>query len=304
MSFFEKKLNSLIINSLPPLIIKLFRCVVSKKVLMQKRTSPFTLLPAASMTLEAAVVFPMFLAACMMILFFAELFRLETRVSELLFNSSKVYAQYAGLLMKDEESDNVFYEAGLKGFGIYEAANAFKEELGEGFNDEFLMAKGNMSYSFGYSRIDENYVDLIVVYRVKFNVPFISLPEIPIVQRCRFRIWSGRGRTKQADSDDIIVYIALNGQVYHKDRDCTYIKLTINSVKYSEINSKRNNGGGKYYACEKCIKKNSVNDVVYITDNGTRYHNSINCSELKRTVREVKLSEVKDSKRPCSKCGS
>lgn len=43
---------------------------------------------------------------------------------------------------------------------------------------------------------------------------------------------------------------------------------------------------------------------IYITNTGTRYHNNINCSELKRTVHEVRLSDVKDTKRPCNKCGN
>ena len=68
--------------------------------------------------------------------------------------------------------------------------------------------------------------------------------------------------------------------------------------------AKRNESGAKYYPCEKCFKKTTLGEVVYITNTGTRYHNNINCSELKRTVHEVRLSDVKDTKRPCNKCGN
>lgn len=70
----------------------------------------------------------------------------------------------------------------------------------------------------------------------------------------------------------------------------------------SELNSLRNESGGKYHACEKCVHGSSKGSNVYITDQGDRYHNSLTCSGLKRTVYTARISEV-PGKRACSKCG-
>lgn len=276
---------------------------LSKKALMQKRTFPFASWTKAAFSVEVALLLPIFLSACMMILFYAELFRLETRIDEILFNSSKIYAQYAGLAIRQEVMENDLYKAGINEFSILAVEKVLKDQLDGEFNQMFAALERDISYSFFHSAIDENYIDLVVTYNVKFSIPFISLPEIPIVQRCRIHAWTGNERKMGNESEDVIVFITSTGQVYHRSRDCTYIKLSIKSVEYNKVSDKRNNGGAKYYKCERCFKNNTTSTLVYITDNGTRYHDSLNCSELKRTVQEVKLNEVKDSMRECSKCG-
>lgn len=90
------------------------------------------------------------------------------------------------------------------------------------------------------------------------------------------------------------------GTVYHKDRSCTYLKLSIRKVSYSVTGKLRNRYGEKYYACSCC--RSGVGATVYITDTGNRYHADRSCSGLKRTIHKIKESEV--SHLPsCSKCG-
>ncbi len=303
MSFFDVQFVSIfmLFLSLSDKIYFHMKCL-AKKVLKQKRTFPFASWTAASFSIEAAFVLPIFLTVCMMILFYAELFRLETRINEMLYNSSKIYAQYAGIMYGQEATENVLYKAGLNGFSVFAVKKFIEKQLDGEFNKLFSKADRGISYSFVHSVIDENYIDLIVTYNVKFNIPFISLPSIPIVQRCRFHAWTGDERKVNNENQDVIVFITATGQVYHTSRDCTYIKLSIQAVEYDKVPIKRNNGGAKYYKCERCCKNNKINALVYITDNGTRFHNSLNCSELKRTVQEVKLNDVKDTMRECSKC--
>lgn len=81
---------------------------------------------------------------------------------------------------------------------------------------------------------------------------------------------------------------------------CSYLQLSIQYVQYSELQNMRNEGGGKYHKCEQCVYGQAMNGV-YITSYGNRYHNSLNCSSLKRTIRAVYKSEVA-GRGGCSKC--
>ena len=99
--------------------------------------------------------------------------------------------------------------------------------------------------------------------------------------------------------DDETVYVTETGLVYHRDYHCSYLDLSIHLVSMQEISSLRNKSGGKYYPCEHCAEQ-SVG-MVYITENGDRYHNSLSCSGLKRTIYAVPLSEVA-GKGACSRC--
>ena len=101
--------------------------------------------------------------------------------------------------------------------------------------------------------------------------------------------------------EETIVYITEDSRVYHRNRNCSHIMLSIRETTSGEVTSLRNNSGGKYKPCESCHSSLS-DERLYITTDGDRYHNSITCSGLKRTVRAVRLSEVGD-RRPCSRCG-
>lgn len=102
-----------------------------------------------------------------------------------------------------------------------------------------------------------------------------------------------------------MVYVAKNGQVYHLERECTYLRTRIQTTAVSQAIELRNQSGGKYYPCEDCCggEEQEEREKVYLTTYGNRYHVSRNCSKLKRTVRKVSRSEV-GNLAACSKCGA
>lgn len=89
--------------------------------------------------------------------------------------------------------------------------------------------------------------------------------------------------------------------MYHKDYHCKYLDLSIHMVSAAELETLRNESGGKYYPCERCGQK-PQGWGVYITNTGNRYHTSISCSGLKRKIYAVPISET-TGKEACSKCG-
>ena len=96
--------------------------------------------------------------------------------------------------------------------------------------------------------------------------------------------------------------IAENGSVYHLSERCTHLKLSISAIASGQIRTARNENGGRYKACEKCVGNSQAEDTVYIAREGDHYHNSLGCSGLKRVVNEVPYTEVL-GKRRCSRCG-
>lgn len=269
----------------------------------KKRASLFISPYEAALSVEAAFIFPLFLSVCISLMFFGELFRLQTKVNEALFNCGKVYAQYGGLLAKREVENNVLLKAGISGIGIYEANSYLIKSLGEDYINNSILANGKSSFSLYNSSISSEYIDLIVSYKVKFKVPFVELPVIPIVQRCRFHTWSGKN-VKENSNTDTIVYITPTGSVYHKSQSCTYLRLSISKVLFDNVKNLRNDSGGKYYPCERCLKKEAADESVYISKTGSKYHKNLDCSELKRTVISVELETVKDSKKACNRCAN
>jgi hypothetical protein len=78
--------------------------------------------------------------------------------------------------------------------------------------------------------------------------------------------------------------------------------LSIREVDSEALGTLRNRSGEIYHACEYC-GGGEMGSCVYITNEGNRYHNSLSCSGLKRTVTEITRADAKNMK-PCSKCGS
>lgn len=118
------------------------------------------------------------------------------------------------------------------------------------------------------------------------------------------RKWTGYDVTHGASSaeEEEYVYVTENGSVYHRDRECRHLKVTILVTNSSEVINRRNDYGEKYKACERCAK-GSATGLLFITATGDRYHNSASCSSLKRSVKTVSLKEV-EGWDACSVCGA
>lgn len=125
---------------------------------------------------------------------------------------------------------------------------------------------------------------------------------VPITCKILFHNWVGYDEDyPKYDFDDVIVYVAQNESVYHVDRNCSHISVTVIKTTPEEVINLRNASGGKYKKCALC--HSSLDDpVLYVTGEGDRFHNDRNCSACKRIVRAVRLSEVGEL-RPCSRCG-
>ena len=226
-----------------------------------------------SITVEAAMAVPIFFFATLALVLLLELLSVQTAVRSGLQEAGKKLAVQAvevpAVIPSNLERDVV------NSIGAERLERSIVEGGSSGINC-------NQSYLSPFTGIGE----IQASYQVRIPVPGFSIAPISYKETMRIKAWTG--------------YEA--GVVYHKNPHCTHLDLSIHAAASSELNSLRNESGGKYHACEKCVHGSSKGGSVYITDQGDRYHNSLTCSGLKRTVYTARISEV-PGKRACSKCG-
>ena len=131
----------------------------------------------------------------------------------------------------------------------------------------------------------------IVICKTKKLKEVWSLPfDIPtnITQTAICRKWIG---FTKLETEEVYVYMTPEGSVYHLYADCTHLKLSIQSVSLVKAMEMKNYYGSLYRKCMICDEKFEM--LVFITSEGDCYHSNRNCSGLKRTIRQVPISETK-----------
>lgn len=268
---------------------------------------------SGSLTVEAALVLPMFLIMINSLLFLFQVMIFQVHLQAAMdYAVQKASAYYYAVeqIQKGEDAEAVG-EAGdfgkeLLAWGI--TAAYLKGQLLSEMDERFLEATWLQGGSSGLTLIqsqfpdEEGAIDLVVSYRVR--IPFWPgrIGTLTMSQRSRRLVWTGtvRWKTEEENQNEKMVYLTENGSVYHVNPECSHLHLSIRTVWKEELSGLRNQNGGKYNACERCVKLQNVLQV-YITDSGDKYHNSLSCPGLVRNIRQAPLSEI--SLPPCSRCG-
>ena len=243
------------------------------------------------MTVEAAFVLPLFIFCMAQVLYVFDMIRLQSNMTAALHEAGD-----AGLA-------EIIGSAALSETWVRSSTVSY---LGKEYLDGTCLEGGAGSISYLQSSIlagtDE--IDLIADYRIKPFLEIFGLSGIPVQSRYYSHAWVGYdvgGEPDDHDDSEETVYITESGTVYHRSRDCTYLRPSAQTVDASVLSAVRNRSGSKYYPCEICHP--SGRGPVVITRDGNRYHSSVSCPGIKRTVREVPLSSVEGKMPACSKCG-
>ena len=309
-----------------------------------------TSLLGGSMTVEAAVVLPLFLFFFINLSAFLEMIRLYGNLEYALHCAGNEVCLYGSLLtdpMRDLGQTGHIgssHSGGSSGAGSEASAAAASDEEGhsgaenssqEDIESILAMAEGTaLSYTYvRYRMIDElgedylagspltsginslNYygssidsdndiIDIKLSYRVGTPFDIAGIRSFMMAGRFYGHLWNGYeiSGNGASETQEQIVYITENSEVYHLTTACTHLRLSVHAVDYSSVGDERNGSGGNYYPCEICAK-GEIPATVYICSEGDRYHYSGECYTLTRTYTAVPLSEVADSRRPCSRCG-
>ena len=240
----------------------------------------------ASVTIETAMVLPFFFLAIVCMFYMMEVMTIRTAIRSGMQYAAKNVAEkvYFVPLVSTSELENQIVQA-----------------IGSERLDRSIVVNGSGGIHCAKSRLSmmTGILDIRVDYNVRLPVPVISDITVPMEETIKVKGWCGYTKTGFHETADDIVYVTENGMVYHTDYNCNYLQLSIQCVSISEVDELRNKDQGRYYECESC-EGNSEN--VYITDYGNRYHSSLNCSGLKRTIYAIPLAEAV-GKGACTKCG-
>ena len=227
---------------------------------------------------------PIFFFAVVSLLFLMEIMSIQTAVRSGL--------QYAGKLAAEEAYPTAVLRPGKVEQDVTAAIGA--DRLGRS------LVEGGIDCSRSRMSLRTGVAELSAVYHVRVPLPVFRIPLLEYEETMRVKGWTGYERTGFGTENGETVYVTETGLVYHKDYHCTHLELSIRMVPLSDVARLRNESGGKYHACEHCGAESAGG--VYITDTGDRYHSSLSCSGLKRTVYAVPVSEVV-GKGACSRCG-
>ncbi|MBR4345241.1 MAG: hypothetical protein IKP88_21470 [Lachnospiraceae bacterium] len=166
-------------------------------------------------------------------------------------------------------------------------------------------------------------IDKCMVIKCSYDLklPLGILPDIriPVSHTIKYRYFTGTevksllvevpqeddpenpGEDEEEEDDTEYVLIAETGKCYHYDYSCPALNVKPSKIRFSEVDKKRNQNGGKYRPCEFCAGKGKEQEDCYITPEGDRYHFDATCQGLKRTISKIPITEV-GKRRECKRC--
>lgn len=254
-------------------------------LICSKRASAFASLKG-SITAEAAMAVPIFFFAVVCLLYLMEIMAVQTAMRSGL--------QYAGKTAAQEACMAAVVSPSKVKMDVVNAIGA--ERL-----DRSIVEGGSGGVDCSASKVSplSGIGELSVKYKIRIPVPVFHIALLSFEDRMQLKIWNGYKKSGFGEKKKGLVYVTETGLVYHKNYHCTHLDLSIRMVNSEDVKKLRNESGGIYHACERC---KGGSGGVYITDTGDRYHSSLSCGGLKRTVYAIPLSEAA-GKRACSKCG-
>lgn len=306
MSFSERKGDRIQIN-------KYFRVLHIRKSLSQYSIRPaqYCVFPKkrtsfhffnASLTLETAIVLPLFLCAILTILSIALVFLTEIKVQDGLMQTAEELSWSMSVLTDDSTKQKNSLET-------YVSARMLLC-LKDSAVSHPVISNGALGIDYSESTYLEQReeIHLVAEYDAVLPIAVFGKRTYGIRQEAVTRAWVGDKAEEEysSDEDSEYVYVTDYGTVYHLTRECRYLTREIQRVTATQLVNTRNVYGGIYKPCQQCAKDVQIGkeqqSILYITLHGERYHVDKNCSTLKRYIQRVEKEDVGD-KGCCSVCG-
>ncbi len=266
-----------------------FTCAISPKMKDYCLKGNKNRYRSASLTAEAALVFPVFFFAIYLLW---QLFLLLMFQMEVCHEMTKTSMQYSHLGYPERKAE----EKNVDISWLYQPIlwNALPES--DRAENLWVLCLPE----------EDGSIQVQVGYQFVCEAVFFTEITVPVKQNFRFYPYIGSNdpdlfSAGESGKEDI-VYMTESGTVYHESRACSYLNVVVRPVAWDTIEQERNSFGRKYSLCERCDDRD-VKETVYISAGGTKYHLFAGCPALKRTVTEKSRKEVEDVP-ACHKCGN
>lgn len=276
----------------------------------------------ASLTVEAALILPVFLYFVLSFLYFIQIFTLQEQIQSAITRMGMKLSKAAYVVKDFSEVEealsidlSVFgqdIDFGLTDWAPEASSQGILKSYSRGYLDTPYINRSCIKGGFrgisfeGSNLFSEEMIDIHVSYQIELPIKIFLIPPMRIEQRVRLRSWTGYQveaayRSSSEGEKEATVFVTQTGSVYHKTASCSHIKLSVTSVQGIPTEL-RNEQGAKYYPCEVCDKEDAdMPGTYYITSDGTRYHKKRGCSSIKRNVKEIPMSEA-GTRTPCKRC--
>ena len=244
----------------------------------KKRNSEHVGSASGVITIEAAFAIPLFLFAVLCLIWMIEMQSIKVSI----INSAQSAAKKAA---EDTAVLPVLNTVSMKSDMI--------SLIGEERISRSIIKGGTsgISCSRSYVNPGTGEMNITVRYEIRLPLPMFGSPSAELEETFRISAWTGSRDSGEEASDGSIVYVTDHAAVWHEDMNCSYLRLSIRFIPAEELELIRNISGGIYHPCEKCVYGTAMTGV-YITQSGGRYHNSLSCSGLKRTIHAVRREDV------------
>lgn len=239
-----------------------------------------------SLTLETALVLPIFLFLSINMISFIEIMNCYIEMEYAIHETARDIAILSYINDKSDEDIDIPELA---------AEAIFISKVGAKKINAMPIKNGMAGINIFRSEIEENgYIDLVITYRVTPLCNVFGVGEQTLINRAKIHTWTGFSGLEDISEDAEYVYMTEYGTVYHTRRECSHLCIKISNEFMEDLENIKNKEGEKYRPCDKCAKGKIVGseDIIYVTDSGQVYHLSLDCSGLKRTVFKVQKSEV------------
>ncbi len=256
---------------------------------LKKRVSSFISchLVKASMTLEAALVLPCFLFAILGLISIMDVMKIKGCMDVAVAEAGnelaiECYGEYINDLITPlyiKNKINSFLENNLS-------------------KADYEKVSGNIRISDLSVLEEESIISFRVNYKIAPEFKVLDFATLNLYASYYGHDWLGFKTEREAET---MVFLSNTAMVYHLDKGCKYLNITIVEIPYVNLSKYRNNSGEKYKDCNFCNTQ-TITGIVYITPEGSNYHTVRKCIGLTRSIHTVPLSSVKE-KRICSGCG-